>query len=47
MSVIKSISREERLDYIDLFRSERDLAIDSPFHYLVFDKGLSQFCLAT
>ena len=41
MSAIKSISREERLVYIDLFRSERDLAIDSPFHYLMFDEGLS------
>jgi hypothetical protein len=41
MNVIKSISREERLVYIELFCSERDLAIDSPFHYLVFDEALS------
>lgn len=41
MSALTPISREERLAYIDLFRSARDLAIDSPFHYLVFDEALS------
>ena len=41
MSAITPISREERLAYIDLFYRERDLAIDSPFHYLVFDEALS------
>lgn len=41
MSTITPISREERLAYIDLFCRERDLAIDSPFHYLVFDEALS------
>ncbi len=41
MSAISPISREERLAYIDLFYRERDLAIDSPFHYLVFDEALS------
>jgi hypothetical protein len=41
MSDIAPINRDERLAYIDLFRSERDLAIDSPFHYLVFDEALS------
>ena len=41
MSAITPISREERLAYIDLFCRERDLAIDSPFHYLVFDEALS------
>jgi hypothetical protein len=41
MSALTPISREERLAYIDLFRSERELAIDSPFHYLVFDEALS------
>ena len=41
MSDIAPISREERLAYIDLFRSARDLAIESPFHYLVFDEALS------
>lgn len=41
MNDIAPISREERLAYIDLFRSARDLAIESPFHYLVFDEALS------
>ena len=41
MSAITPISREERLAYIDLFCRERDLAIESPFHYLVFDEALS------
>ncbi len=41
MSDIAPISRDERLAYIDLFRSARDLAIESPFHYLVFDEALS------
>ncbi|MCP9826969.1 hypothetical protein KBZ19_00490 [Synechococcus sp. L2F] len=35
------VSREERLAYLDLFRESRDLAIDSPFHYLLFDEALS------
>lgn len=35
------INRGERLAYIDLFHQERDLAIDSPFHYLLFDEDLS------
>lgn len=47
MSVIKSISLEESMAYIDLFCRERELAIDSPFHYLVLNEDLSQFCLAT
>lgn len=41
MSGIAPINRDERLAYIDLFRSARDLAIESPFHYLVFDEALS------
>jgi len=41
VSAITPISREERLAYIDLFCRERDLAIDSPFHYLIFDEALS------
>lgn len=41
MSAITPISREERLAYIDLFCRERDLAIDRPFHYLIFDEALS------
>jgi hypothetical protein len=41
MSDIAPINRGERLAYIDLFRSARDLAIESPFHYLVFDEALS------
>ena len=41
MSAITPISREERLAYVDLFCRERDLAIESPFHYLVFDEALS------
>ena len=41
MSAISPISRDERLAYIDVFYRERDLAIDSPFHYLVFDEALS------
>lgn len=31
------INREERLAYLDLFHKVRDDAIDSPFHFLVFD----------
>ena len=41
MKGIKPINRDERLAYIDLFHQERDLAIDSPFHYLLFDEELS------
>lgn len=41
MRDIAPISREERLAYIDLFCSERDLAIENPFHYLVFDEARS------
>jgi hypothetical protein len=41
MSAITPISRDERLAYINLFYRERDLAIESPFHYLVFDEALS------
>lgn len=41
MSGVAPINRGERLAYIDLFRSARDLAIESPFHYLVFDEALS------
>ena len=41
MRDIAPISREERLAYIDLFCSARDLAIESPFHYLLFDEALS------
>jgi hypothetical protein len=37
MSAITPISRGERLAYIDFFHKERDLAIESPFHCLVFD----------
>jgi hypothetical protein len=37
----QEISREERLAYLDLFHGARDLAIDSPFHYLLFDEDLS------
>lgn len=35
------ISSQDRLAYIDLFREARDLAVQSPFHYLIFDEGLS------
>lgn len=41
MSAISPISRDERLAYIDLFYTGRDLAIDSPFHYLRFNEALS------
>jgi len=41
MSDIAPINRDERLAYIDLFRSARDLAIESPLHCLVFDEALS------
>jgi len=41
MRGIEPINRGERLAYIDLFHQERDLAIDSPFHYLLFDEDLS------
>lgn len=37
----QSISSQDRLAYIDLFREARDLAVQSPFHYLIFDEGLS------
>jgi hypothetical protein len=35
------ISREDRLAYLGLFREALGLAIDSPFHYLLFDEALS------
>ena len=35
------ISREDRLAYLGFFREALDLAIDSPFHYLLFDQALS------
>jgi hypothetical protein len=38
---MKPINRDERLAYIDHFLTIRDLAIDSPFHYLLFDEDLS------
>jgi len=41
MRGIKPINRGERLAYIDHFHTVRDLAIDSPFHYLLFDEDLS------
>jgi len=41
MKGLKPINRDERLAYIDLFHQERDLAIESPFHYLLFDEELS------
>ena len=41
MRGIKSINRDDRLAYIDYFHYVRDLAIDSPFHYLLFDEELS------
>ena len=41
MRGIEPINRGERLAYIDLFHQQRDLAIDSPFHYLLFDEDLS------
>jgi hypothetical protein len=41
MSAISPISRDERLAYIDLFYTGRDLEIDSPFHYLRFNEALS------
>lgn len=37
----QEICREARLAYLDYFREARDLAIDSPFHYLLFDEALS------
>lgn len=37
----QEICREARLAYLDYFREARDLAIDSPFHYLLFDEDLS------
>lgn len=36
-----SITRDDRLAYIDFFREARDLAIRSPFHILLFDESLS------
>lgn len=41
MRGMKPINRGERLAYIDHFYAVRDLAIDSPFHYLLFDEDLS------
>lgn len=35
------ISRDDRLAYLGLFREALDLAIDSPFHSLLFDEALS------
>ena len=35
------ISSQDRRAYINLFREARDLAVESPFHYLIFDEGLS------
>lgn len=35
------ISREDRLAYLGFFREALDLAIDSPFHYLLIDQALS------
>ena len=35
------ISREDRLAYLGLFREALGLAIDSPFHHLLFDEALS------
>ncbi len=37
----QEICREARLAYLDYFREARDLAIDSPFHYLLFDEDLT------
>jgi hypothetical protein len=44
MSAITPIIRDERLAYINLFYRERNLAIESSFHYLVFDEALSHCC---
>jgi len=41
MRGIKPINRDDRLSDIDYFHTVRDLAIDSPFHYLLFDEELS------
>ena len=41
MREIKPINRDDRLAYLDHFHTVRDLAIDSPFHYLLFDEDLS------
>ena len=41
MRGVKPINRDDRLAYIDYFHTVRDLAIDSPFHYLLFDEDLS------
>ena len=40
MSDVSPINRDELLTYINLFRSAWDLAIESPFHYLVLDEVL-------
>lgn len=37
----QKICREARLAYLDFFREVRDLAIGIPFHYPLFDEGLS------
>ncbi len=36
-----SITRNDRLAYIDFFKQARELAIRSPFHFLLFDEALS------
>ena len=41
MRGMSPINRGERLAYINHFHTVRDLAIDSPFHYLLFDEDLS------
>ena len=40
MRGIKSVNRGESLADIDHFHTVRDLAIASPFHYLLFDEDL-------
>lgn len=37
----QEICREARLAYLDYFSEARDLAIDSHFHYLLFDEDQS------
>jgi len=41
VSDVAPICRDKRLMYADLFHSARDLAIESPFHYLMFDEAFS------
>ena len=41
MKGVTPINRDERLYYLDLFHQVRDLSIDSPFHYLLFDEDQS------